>query len=234
MYKKVDRIEYKGYEIPVYSDGKTKFVGHPYKIGEIKNINKIYDIDNISKLKDVIFLKSKGKDIDFPLSIGTVKVKEKTNSLLNIFKNLMNESEDKNFKPSYEFDLKYNTNLSRTYDLSPYTDDEIWERWVNFSVNQSLENKKKFLETFKVISKAFPYVDVEKYDNNTKKDIMLGMVSSYNPDDIIHFSINKIYGFLNHEQKALEKELPKEIVKDIQWVLSPSSIKIIRERFGII
>lgn len=41
-YKKVDVISYKGYEMPIYSDGDNKFVGHPLDPGEDVKQNKIY------------------------------------------------------------------------------------------------------------------------------------------------------------------------------------------------
>ena len=37
-----------------------------------------------------------------------------------------------NDKPSKRFDELYGTNLSKEYDLSPYTEDEIWRRWTDY------------------------------------------------------------------------------------------------------
>lgn len=148
------------------------------------------------------------------------------------FDDLMNPPND---KPSKRFDELYGTNLSKKYDLSPYTEDEIWRRWTDYSNLGKFDGDiKPFIETLKILPKAFPYVDVTKYDIDTQKDIMLGMVSNYNPDDIIHFAINKIYAYKNIEQKILQQQLPSGVAHNIQWVLSPSSIQQIKNKFGII
>lgn len=80
-FKKIDKISYKGYEIPVYSNGNEKYVGYPQKEGVDVEESEIYQIDDINKLKNGIFLIDKyGDDVDttefFPKSIGTIKIKK--------------------------------------------------------------------------------------------------------------------------------------------------------------
>ena len=139
-----------------------------------------------------------------------------------------------NDKPALNFDKLYGTNLSQQYDFSPYTEDEIWDRWTSYSNYAKFDgDPKPFLETLKILPKAFPYIDVNKYDVDTKRDIMLGMVSGFNPEDIYYFSILKVPYYKNIEQKLLEEKLPPEVTQKIQWVLSPSSIEVIKNRFSV-
>jgi hypothetical protein len=139
-----------------------------------------------------------------------------------------------NDKPSKNFDDLYGTKLSHKYDLSPYTEDEIWGRWMEHSNMGNFDgNLKPFLETLKILPKAFPYIDLTKYDENIKTDVMLGMVSGFNPEDIYYFSILGVKGYMNKEQKELEKKLPPEVAYNIQWVLSPGSIEQIKNKFSI-
>ena len=76
-FKKVDVILYKGYEIPIYSNGESKYAGHPMDQGEEPEENKIYHIEDISKLKSAlhhIVKHGHGEEL-FPEPIGRVKVK---------------------------------------------------------------------------------------------------------------------------------------------------------------
>lgn len=140
-----------------------------------------------------------------------------------------------NDKPSKKFDELYGTNLSQEYDFSPYTEDEIWDRWNDYANFGEFDgDPKPFIETLKILPKAFPYVNVNKYDLDTQKDIMLGMVSGYNPEDIYHFAIQKVYAYKNIEQKKLEEKLPPEVSRNLQWVLSPGSLQQVKNKFSIL
>jgi hypothetical protein len=79
----------------------------------------------------------------------------------------------------------------------------------------------------------FPYVDANKLKTKQKVEVLMGMASEYNPFDIVSFAVHKIYADKNVEQKRLEKQLPREITRNIQWVLSQHSMDIIRAKFGI-
>jgi hypothetical protein len=103
-FKKIDKISYKGYEIPIYSNGDEKYVGYPQKEGVDVEENKIYRIEDIGELKTGIFLINKyGDDVDttefFPKSIGTIKIKnsKKMNELRleNIIKKYLKEEIEK-------------------------------------------------------------------------------------------------------------------------------------------
>jgi hypothetical protein len=69
--------------------------------------------------------------------------------------------------------------------------------------------------------------------NEEKVEVLMGMASEYNPFDIVSFVVYKIYGENNLEQKRLVKQLPREVARNIQWVLSQHSMDIIRAKFGI-
>jgi hypothetical protein len=90
-FKKVDKILYKGFEIPIYGNGDKKYVGHPYEIDDKRSNNVIYDVEDINKIKDALYLKSKNKEYEFPKSKGIVRVKESGLSLKNILQKLINE-----------------------------------------------------------------------------------------------------------------------------------------------
>lgn len=140
-----------------------------------------------------------------------------------------------NDKPALNFDKMYGTQLSQEYDFSPYTEDEIWARWCRYSNYGNFNgDPKPFIETLKILPKAFPYIDVTKYDKEVQKNIMLGMVSGFNPEDIYYFSVLKVMAYKNIEQKKLEEKLPPEVARNIQWVLSPGSIQIIKDKFSIV
>lgn len=149
----------------------------------------------------------------------------------NQLKNIILEEYNPNFnhKPAKEFDKLYGTNVSLKYDFSPYTEDEVWEKWLLFR-DEGI--KKPFIETLKILRGAFPFVDITKLDLETRINIMLGMVSGFNPEDIIFFSIHKVSYYRNFEQKDLESKLPPEVVQNLQWVLSPNTIELIRNRFN--
>lgn len=92
-FKKVDNILYKGFEIPIYSDGNNnKYAGHPFIEGGFESVNKIYDVNDISGLKNAIYMISKNRDVEqeglFPKPLGTVRVSK---PIKNILRDLVKE-----------------------------------------------------------------------------------------------------------------------------------------------
>lgn len=141
-----------------------------------------------------------------------------------------NQSDDENFKPARFFDQIYGTNLAQKYDLSPLNEELIWKLWLKCRDKDECED---FYKTFKFLPKIFPYVDYSKVDMETLYSIMHGVLSEFNKEDIIFFSINKVPYFRNLAQKKLEEQLPEDVRKNINWVFSPHTIKIIKKRFSI-
>jgi hypothetical protein len=213
-----------------------KFAGHPFIEGENKSENRIYDVSDIGKLKNAIFLKD---EMLYPKSVGTIKIVSDKKGVGDYLRNLVRENiqkyvlkenifRDVNNKPAENFDKLYGTKLSKSYDFSPYTEDEVWDFWVDCRDEKNCENFNKVMD---MLPEKFPYIDVSKLDYKTKKDILVGMVSGFNPEDIYFFSVLGVGYSQNVEQKELEMEIPYEVTKNIHWVLSPGSIKVIRTKF---
>jgi len=74
-FKKVDTIEYSGYEMDVWSDGKEKLIGHPRKKGQKSSAEEYnsekflgYSLDKLNQLKTAIdYMNSGREDFNFPL-----------------------------------------------------------------------------------------------------------------------------------------------------------------------
>jgi len=96
-YKKVDVIQYKGYYLPIFSNGENTFVGEPMESNDDVYESKIYDINDISKIKNAIYHIVNGKSNDnlFPESIGKIKVSVKKKN--KIFED--------NMKTKYNWDV---------------------------------------------------------------------------------------------------------------------------------
>jgi hypothetical protein len=153
-----------------------------------------------------------------------------TEEQFHYLKNDQHKPREVNHKPAEMFDRLYGTSLSKSYDFSPYTEDDVWNFWLDCRNDGKCEN---FMKVMGMLKKLFPYIDVSNLTNEVKKNIVLGMVSGLNPEDIYYFSILGIFYENNIEQKNMKKEIPHEIAKNILWVLSPNSINIIREKFAI-
>lgn len=149
----------------------------------------------------------------------------------NQYKKLLKEYQEENFKSAVYFDELYGTNLSYKYDFpAKLNSDDIWDIWVDCRSNGKCEKMKALIIG---LQKMFPYYDVSDLSPEKRAEIIMGMASEYNPSDIVAFSIYGITYENNIEQKRLEKQLPPEVAKNINWVLSPDSIQQIRNRFGI-
>jgi hypothetical protein len=143
---------------------------------------------------------------------------------------LVNKSVNENFKPAEFFDKIYGTNLAQKYNFSPLTEKIIWKSWLKCRDTEDCED---FYMSFHFLPKIFPYVDYSNIDSHILYNIMHGVLSGFNTHDIIRFSVNKIPYWKNTAQKKLEKQLPEDVLKNINWVLSPHTIKIIKKRFSI-
>jgi len=149
-----------------------------------------------------------------------------------------------NHKPSAEFDEKYGTTLSQKYQF-PFgmTDDMVWYyffkckvespgTWDDFrSPNRFRNTPDVYCKTWNKIvnaltSEYFPYDGVESLDFNIKSDILRGMSSQFNVDDIIHFSINGVYGYNNMDiENEINRTFPKSVTDSIHWVVSKPTLE---------
>lgn len=147
------------------------------------------------------------------------------------YKRLILEDTEENFKAAVYFDKLYGTNLSHQYDFGPdLTSDGVWNMWAKCRNSGDCD---ELIKLVKNLQDMFPYYDVKKLTSDEKFELVMGMASEYNPADIVHFVVNKVYYENNVEQKRLEHQLPPEVADNIRWVLSPESMEQIRNKFGI-
>jgi len=147
-----------------------------------------------------------------------------------------------NEKITYDFDKKYGTSISQTYKY-PFnlTDDDVWKAWTECKSRAYLPTvpsnvAQGYCDTWDNIINAldethFPYSGVKSLSKEIKRHILCGMASSFNFDDIVHFSIDGIPGYLNTDvSEEIKKTFPPEIVYDIQWVVSPKTLEKLKEQ----
>lgn len=147
------------------------------------------------------------------------------------YNKLIKEHIEINSKPARVFDELYGTELAQQYDFGgDLTSDDVWDMWVTCRENEDCDN---ILELTKRLPVIFPYINTSKLTTRQKVEILMGMASEFNAFDIVSFAVHKVYGDQNIEQKRLEKQLPREVARNIQWVLSQHSMSIIRAKFGI-
>lgn len=94
-FKKIDAVLYKGYEIPIYSDGISTYVGFPTDPDENPKQNYVYNLDDLSKIKSVIYHKSKGnEDVKFPKPYKMIDIETpKKNRLFESKKIMITENQ---------------------------------------------------------------------------------------------------------------------------------------------
>ena len=158
-----------------------------------------------------------------------------------------------NDKPSLRFDKKYGTTLSQRYEF-PFklSEDKIWtiylkcrnHQWIKMGddftgVNRFRHTPEEYCDIWKKIvnglnSNHFPYFGVEELPFNVKTDILGGMASNFNVDDIVHFSIDGIYGYNNNKVKnEIKSTFPGYISNDIDWVVSPRTLEKMKEQISV-
>lgn len=158
-----------------------------------------------------------------------------------------------NDKPSLSFDIKHGTNLSQKYDF-PFgiSDDMMWTVymkclsawWVRGhdkekGINSFSRSENEYCSIFhKIIDslkfKHFPYDGVENLSYDAKKDILGGMASNLNYDDIVHFAINGIGGMKNGEvTNEINQLFPRSITDDINWVISPKTMEKMKQQITV-
>jgi len=139
---------------------------------------------------------------------------------------------DVNSKPALEFDQKYGTNVSKKYKYPFDLDEDEVSKILKYcnvkkvrcdEVNKLIEN---------LTSEYIDLPNVENLPKNQKIDVLYGMTSNFNEDDIKWFSIDGIKAYLNTEiNNKMEEELPEDVVENISWVLSPKTYQKIKNHF---
>ena len=139
-----------------------------------------------------------------------------------------------NSKPSVKFDQKYGTNISYKYDFSPYTDDYLWDVFLNcLDLNDEdlCEDMDEFIPM--ILSK----LPDQYFSSLYQQDIMtviFGILSGYHPKDIIQF-ISGITYSNNFEAKEFEKNMKRSVDPNFSfdgWVPSYYTLNKLNKHFG--
>lgn len=149
-----------------------------------------------------------------------------------------------NYKPSLDFDLKHGTKLSQKYFLPlAVKDDECWEIFSKCKLYRYLPPmpehiREAYCDYWKNIvnslsSNNFPYPNVDFLPKEIKEDILCGMASGLNFDDIVWYSIRGIKNYMNKKVKEeIKRIFPKNIDDDINWVISPETLEKMKDQIS--
>ena len=136
-----------------------------------------------------------------------------------------------NFKPSREFDRKYGTNLGQTYNFGKnLNSDDVWDLFQDcYDFDESCDKLRNLV--LNLDESMFPYPGVKKLDISTKIDILQGMASELNFNDIVHFAIKKKTGMTDKSFDKFYRNLTRNQTEDLQWIASPKTLKTIKKIF---
>ena len=134
-----------------------------------------------------------------------------------------------NTKPALDFDKKYGTKLSTEWFNFPrnLSSDMLWDiftstGYFDSQLYREISNELSF--------EHFPYKNIELLTINQKYHILQGMVSGFNYDDIVNYSIKGIYGYMNTDVVNTIIKLYGNIVeRDVQWVMSPQTLNKLKK-----
>lgn len=145
-----------------------------------------------------------------------------------------------NFKPALEFDKKYGTNISKTDWKFPenYNADYVYEKIISpmFRENVGIKKRKYFYDYLEKLEEGnyFPYNNFEKKNF----DILSGMVSGFNFDDIKYFIEDWQYIWNTKKGQLQRKRIERELMKlgvdddDVQWIISPKTVQKIKKQLS--
>jgi hypothetical protein len=142
----------------------------------------------------------------------------------------------KNVKPPKEFDERFGTKVAQDYEFPFHlTADEVWkiikdnDDGYEYSFSEKLNN---IIENIN-----FPYIDMSTITQDQRLDILMGMASCINSDDIIWY-INGNYGC---SRASLEVEQEMRIVLSnfivqnyVEWVISRKTWKKLKEQLSVL
>lgn len=131
-----------------------------------------------------------------------------------------------NFKPSKNFDEIFGTELHQEYNF-PFelTSDEVWDiiKESDYGTNSLAEKYNIILDNI-----DFPYLNIKSLPERKKLDVIMGMASCINSDDIVWY-VRGNYG-CSLESLRVEQQirniLGEEIIQNhITWVVSQNTYK---------
>jgi hypothetical protein len=137
-----------------------------------------------------------------------------------------------NIKPSRLFDELFGTHISQEYEF-PFrlTADEVWD-----IINENDDNPS---EKFNIILENidFPYLNMKSLPYMKKRDVIMGMVSCINSDDIVWY-VQGNYG-CSPESRRVEQQMSRilgeEIVqKHMGWVVSQNTFEKLINQLSVL
>jgi hypothetical protein len=141
----------------------------------------------------------------------------------------------RNHKPSVEFDELFGTNISQQYKF-PFnlSADEVWEiihLSENFNVDRRIGTLNR--EKMKIIidNIDFPY-DVKSLSDKRKRDLLMGMASCFNADDIIWYIEGN--GGCSPKSQEIEKEMGELLNRIVGWVVSRNTWERMKEQMLVL
>lgn len=138
------------------------------------------------------------------------------------------EGRHSNFKPAREFDKIYGTTLGQTYNFGDkITSDDVWDMLQDCYDYDDCDNLRSLVNDLD--ESMFPYPNVENLDISTKIDIIQGMASELNFDDVVHFAIKKKTGLTDKKFNKFYNNLKINQQDHLQWIASPKSLKVIKK-----
>lgn len=138
------------------------------------------------------------------------------------------ENEFFNYKPAREFDKVYGTNLGQSWDFgNDLTSDDVWDLIQKCHLSDDCQ------EIFSLVDdldeNIFPYLGVNKLSLSKKMQILSGMASELNFDDIVHFVIKNQNGLTDKNFDKFYKKLTNKQKNDVQWISSPKTLQVIKK-----
>jgi len=138
------------------------------------------------------------------------------------------EARHQNFKPAREFDKIYGTSLGQTYNFGgKLTSDDVWDMFGDCYDYDDCDNLRELI--YQLDESMFPFPGVENLDISTKIDILQGMASELNFDDIVHFAVRKKTGITDKSFDKFFKGLKPNQQDQLQWIASPKTVKTLKK-----
>ena len=144
-----------------------------------------------------------------------------------------------NFKPSLEFDKIYGTNISKTDWKFPenYDADYVYEKIIAPMFRDNVSTKK--VEVFRNYLRKFQagnYFPLRDIRASYAYEILIGMASGFNYDDIIYFIQD--WDWQSKKSQLKRQKIEKELIglgvdsNDIQWIISPKTFEKIKKQLN--
>lgn len=140
-----------------------------------------------------------------------------------------------NDKPSKHFDELFGTSISQDYEF-PFrlTADEVWD-----VIKESDYGTNSLAEKFNIIMDNidFPYLNMKSLPQNKKLDVIMGMASCFNSDDIVWY-VRGNYG-CSPESLRVEQQmrniLGDNIVQNhMGWVVSQNTFEKLVNQLSVL